>query len=50
MTIRPLGAELFHKDRDMTVVFDNFGNAPKKRLNLREKTISSHKTTNKKNL
>ena len=48
MTIRPVGAELFHADRDMTVAFANFGNAPKKILNLRKKTRSSHKTTNKK--
>jgi hypothetical protein len=50
MTIRPLEAELIHKDRNITNRFDNCGKAPKKRLNLREKTISSHKTTNKKNL
>jgi hypothetical protein len=34
--------------RDMTVAFRNFGNAPKKTLNLRIKTRSSYKTTNKK--
>ena len=50
MTIRSVGAELYHADgqRDTTVAFRNFGNAPKERLNFRIKTRSSHKTTNKK--
>jgi len=47
MTIRPVGAELFHADRDMTVAFGNFVNAPKKILNLRKTTRSSHKTNKK---